>query len=68
MELLNELKKRFATLETIEGTTYLALGAALFLSNVFGLIQLAVSLVPFAAIILIAAGAYKTFVKRDDKK
>ena len=59
MNIIDEVTERFATLETLEGATYLSIGAGLFFGQMFGLIQL-------ATFILIAIGAFKIFVKRDD--
>jgi len=55
--LLKELKKRFSTLETVEGVTLIGVGVAIVIGQ-------AVGLLPFIAIGLIASGAYKMFVKR----
>jgi len=61
--MLDSLKERFATLETLEGTTYLAIGGGLILAQILGLVQFIAALAPVAGIVLIGAGAYKTFKK-----
>jgi hypothetical protein len=56
-KILTELKARFASFETIEGASLLAIGLGLFFGQALGLL-------PFITIGLIALGAYKVFIKR----
>jgi len=59
-----EIKKRFMTLETLEGQTYFWVGGGLLVGYAMGLFQLILNVVPFVAVLLISAGVYKTFIKR----
>lgn len=63
--MIEELKKRFATLETVEGSTYLIMGGVLFVAGLLGLVDLVAKVTPLLAIVMISAGVYKIFVKRD---
>lgn len=63
--ILESLKKRFATLETLEGSTYLITGIVLIASIILGLIDLIAAVAPIVGILLVAVGAYKIFIKRE---
>ena len=75
MNIIKELKKRFATLETIDGAKDLTIGLSLFVLSYIGFLEMVTRVTPaildladkFAmpvGIILIAIGLRKFFVKR----
>ena len=72
---IKELKKRFATLETVDGAKDLMLGASLFVLSYIGFLEILTKATPvvldladkFAmpvGIVLIAIGIRKMYVKR----
>ena len=56
-EIIEDLKQRFLTLETAEGTTLIVAGLGVLAGHLFGLL-------PYIGMILFGLGFYKTFVKR----
>jgi len=63
-KLLEKLKKRFATLETLVGSIYFIVGLSIFFAKFFYILDLPTIVVQIASFLLIYIGAYKVYVNR----
>lgn len=66
LDILDILKQRFATLETLAGSVYMIAGALLILATVLGIFQLILDAAPVLGMVLFAIGSYKVFVDRGE--